>query len=205
MNPLSKLIFELSKLPGIGEKTATRLAYYILNQDANYSETLAQALRDAKEKLRYCQECFNFSETELCEICSDPKRDQTIICVVERPSDVTPIEKTGSYRGVYHVLHGLLSPLDGIGPEELKMKQLFMRLRKKEGANETAEVIFALNPSVEGEATALYLSRLLKPIGITLTQVAYGIPFGGTIEFTDRHTLGKALENRTQMGNEMNR
>ena len=195
MNPLSKLIFELSKLPGIGEKSATRLAYYILNQDANYAESLASALTDAKSKLRYCSECFNFSESEKCEICKDEKRDQFQICVVERPSDVTPIEKTGTYRGVYHVLHGLLSPLDGIGPEDLKMKPLFVRLREKE----IREVIFALNPSVEGEATTLYLSRLLKPIGIRLSQVAYGIPFGGTIEFTDRQTLGKALENRTEM------
>ena len=195
MNPLSRLIFELSKLPGIGEKSATRLAYYILNQDASYSESLALALRDAKTKLRYCKECFNFSETELCDICSDGRRDPLQICVVERPSDVTPIEKTGTYRGVYHVLHGLLYPLDGIGPEDLKMRELFVRLKDKE----VKEVIFALNPSVEGEATGLYLSRLLKPIGIKLSQVAYGIPFGGTIEFTDRQTLGKALENRTEM------
>ena len=195
MNPLSKLIFELSKLPGIGEKSATRLAYYILNQDPGYAESLASALVEAKAKLRYCAECFNFSENEKCEICTDEKRDHLQICVVERPSDVTPIEKTGTYRGLYHVLHGLLSPLDGIGPEDLKMKPLFVRLREKE----IREVIFALNPSVEGEATTLYLSRLLKPIGIRLSQVAYGIPFGGTIEFTDRQTLGKALENRTEM------
>jgi recombination protein RecR len=195
MNPLSKLIFELSKLPGIGEKSATRLAYYILNQDASYSESLATALREAKTKLRYCDECFNFSENDKCDICSDAKRDHLQICVVERPSDVTPIEKTGTYHGVYHVLHGLLSPMDGIGPEDLKMRQLFTRLKTKD----VAEVIFALNPSVEGEATTLYLSRLLKPVGIKVSQVAYGIPFGGTIEFTDRQTLGKALENRTEM------
>ncbi len=195
MNPLSKLIFELSKLPGIGEKSATRLAYFILNQDESYADSLAQALRDAKQKLRYCDECFNFSENEKCEICSDAKRDTSIICVVERPSDVTPIERTGSYRGVYHVLHGILSPLDGIGPEDLKMKELFVRMREKD----VKEVIFAINPSVEGEATSLYLSRLLKPTGIKTSQVAYGIPFGGTIEFTDRQTLGKALENRVEM------
>jgi len=195
MNPLSKLVFELSKLPGIGEKSATRLAYYILNQDQSYSEGLAQALLEAKTKLKYCIECFNFSEDEKCEICSDDKRNPLQICVVERPSDVTPIEKTGSYRGVYHVLHGLLSPLDGIGPEDLKMRALLLRLKE----HEITEVIFALNPTVEGEATTLYLSRLLRPIGIKLSQVAYGIPFGGTIEFTDRQTLGKALENRTEM------
>jgi len=195
MNPLSKLIFELAKLPGIGEKTATRLAYYILNQESNYAEALSQALKDAKEKLRYCAECFNFSESEKCEICADAGRDITKICVVERPSDVTPIERTNSYKGVYHVLHGLLSPLDGIGPEDLKMKELFVRLK----THDAKEVIFAINPSVEGEATSLYLSRLLKPTGIKTSQVAYGIPFGGTIEFTDRHTLGKALENRVEM------
>jgi recombination protein RecR len=195
MNPLSKLIFELSKLPGIGEKSATRLAYHILNQDAAYAHALAQALTDAKSKLRYCESCFNFSETEACDLCGDPKRDAGLICVVERPSDVIPLEKTGSFRGLYHVLHGLLSPMDGVGPEELKMKELFTRLRSAE----VREVIFALNPSVEGEATTLYLSRLLKPVGIKVSQVAYGIPFGGTIEFTDRQTLGKALENRTEM------
>ena len=195
MNPLSKLIFELSKLPGIGEKSATRLAYYILNQDESYAESLSQALKDAKTKLRYCGQCYNFSELERCDTCSDTKRDPALICVVERPSDVTPIERTQTYRGVYHVLHGLLSPLDGIGPEHLKMRELFTRLKD----SEVREVIFALNPSVEGEATTLYLSRLLKPIGIRVSQVAYGIPFGGTIEFTDRQTLGKALENRTEM------
>ncbi len=195
MNPLSKLIFELSKLPGIGEKSATRLAYYILNQDDVYAEDLAAALKDAKTKLRYCHECYNFSEVETCETCSDPKRDQGIICIVERPSDVIPIERTGSYRGVFHVLHGLLSPMDGVGPEDIKMKELFTRLKVRD----VKEVVFALNPSVEGEATALYLSRLLRPIGVRVSQVAYGIPFGGTIEFTDRQTLGKALENRTEL------
>ena len=195
MNPLSKLIFELSELPGIGEKSATRMAYFILDQGADYAESLASALVNAKQKLRYCGECFSFSENELCEICEDQQRDHHQICVVERPSDVTPIEKTGSYRGLYHVLHGLLSPLDGVGPDDIKVKELLMRLKAKE----VSEIIFVLNPSVEGEATGMYLSRLLKPIGIKVSQVAYGIPFGGTIEFTDRQTLVKALENRTEM------
>lgn len=196
MNPLAKLIFELSKLPGIGEKSATRLAYHILAQDDSYSEALASALREAKARIRHCEECFNFSEGPRCEICTDAARDPGVICVVERPSDVTPVERTGAYRGVYHVLHGLLSPLDGVGPEDLKMKELFVRLRDR---GEVREIIFALNPSVEGEATTLYLSRLLRPAGVRTSQVAYGIPFGGTIEFTDRQTLGKALENRTEM------
>lgn len=195
MNPLSKLIFELSKLPGIGEKSATRLAYYILNQENEYAESLAAALVNAKQKLKYCVECFSFSENDKCEICEDTKRDHHQICVVERPSDITPIERTGSYRGVYHVLHGLLSPLDGVGPEDIKIKELLLRLKTQE----VNEIIFVLNPSVEGEATGMYLSRLLKPIGIKVSQIAYGIPFGGTIEFTDRQTLGKALENRTEM------
>jgi recombination protein RecR len=195
MNPLSKLIFELSKLPGIGEKSATRMAYFILDQGVDYAEALASALVNAKQKLRYCKECFSFSENEICEICEDTKRDQHQICVVERPSDVTPIEKTGSYRGLYHVLHGLLSPLDGVGPDDIKLKELLTRLKSKD----VSEIIFVLNPSVEGEATGMYLSRLLKPIGIKVSQVAYGIPFGGTIEYTDRQTLVKALENRTEM------
>jgi recombination protein RecR len=195
MNPLSKLIFELSKLPGIGEKSATRMAYFILDQGVDYAESLASALVNAKQKLRYCGECFSFSENDLCEICEDSKRDHHQICVVERPSDVTPIEKTGSYRGLYHVLHGLLSPLDGVGPDDIKLKELLTRLKSKD----VSEIIFVLNPSVEGEATGMYLSRLLKPIGIKVSQVAYGIPFGGTIEFTDRQTLVKALENRTEM------
>ncbi len=195
MNPLSKLVFELSKLPGIGEKTATRLAYHILHQDEGYADTLAQALKDAKQKLKYCQECFNFTENQKCEVCVDARRDHTVVCVVERPSDVTPIEKTGTFRGVYHVLHGLLSPLEGVGPEDLKIRELFIRLKNQD----VNELIFAMNPTVEGEATTLYLSRMLRPAGIKLSQVAYGIPFGGTIEFTDRQTLGKALENRTEM------
>lgn len=194
MNPLSKLIFELSKLPGIGEKSATRLAYHILNQEKDYVETLSNALLNAKQKLKYCEVCFNFSENQKCDVCEDVKREPGLICVVERPSDITPIEKTGAYRGVYHVLHGLLSPLDGVGPEEIRIRELLLRLK----STEVSEIIFVLNPSVEGEATGVYLSRLLKPIGIKVSQIAYGIPFGGTIEFADRQTLGKALENRTE-------
>jgi recombination protein RecR len=195
MNPLSKLIFELSKLPGIGEKSATRMAYFVLNQGQDYAESLASALINAKQKLRYCEECYSFSENQLCDICEDQGRDHRLICVVERPSDVTPIEKTGTYRGLYHVLHGLLSPLEGVGPDDLRIKELLNRLKVKE----VSEIIFVLNPSVEGEATGMYLSRLLKPIGIKVSQVAYGIPVGGTIEFTDRQTLLRALENRTEM------
>ncbi len=195
MNPLARLVFELSKLPGIGEKTATRLAYFILNHEGAFAEDLSRALLEAKQKLRTCSQCYNFSENEKCEICLDLQRDTGLICVVERPSDVTPLERTGAYRGHYHVLHGLLSPLDGVGPEHLRMRELLQRLKD----NEVKEVIFALNPSVEGEATSLYLTRILSSAGIKTSQVAYGIPFGGTIEFTDRQTLGKALQNRTDL------
>ncbi len=195
MTPLARLIYQLSKLPGIGEKSATRLAYFILNQESNYVTELSQALQDAKEQTKSCSICFNFSENDLCDICSSNARDMNSICVVEKPSDITPLERTGSYRGVYHVLHGLLSPMDGIGPDEIKLKPLLERLKQ----SNVSEVLFAINPSVEGEATVLYLSRLLRPVGIRLTQLAYGIPLGGSIEFTDRQTLGKAIENRNEL------
>ncbi len=196
MNPLSRLIFQLGKLPGVGEKSATRLAYFILNQDPQFSREFAQAILDAREQTRLCRQCFHFSTEDVCEICTDTKRDLGTICVVERPSDIAPLERVGSYRGFYHVLHGLLSPMDGIGPEQIKVKGLLETLKTRESVQ---EVIFALNPSVEGDATQLYLSRLLKPLGIRVTQVAYGIPLGGSIEFTDRQTLGKALENRNEL------
>lgn len=195
MNPLNRLIFELSKLPGVGEKSATRLAYFILNQGQEYANDLSQAIREAKAKLSHCKTCFNFSETEICDLCGDPKRSKQNICVVEKPSDITALERSGHYQGLYHVLHGLLSPLDGVGPEELKMRELFVRLKE----HEVSEVIFALNPSVEAEATALYLSKLLKQVGIKASQLAQGIPLGGTIEFTDKQTLGRAFDQRVEL------
>ena len=194
-DPVSRLIFELSKLPGIGEKTATRLAYFILKQDRDYSHALAEALVQAKEKIGLCSRCYTFTDLDPCRICSNTSRDERLICVVERPSDVFAIEQTGVHRGVYHVLHGALSPLDGMGPDDLKIQELLMRIRKDEGQ----EVILATNPSVEGEATAFYISRLLKPMGIKITQLAHGIPVGGLLEYTDRQTIGKALENRVEM------
>jgi recombination protein RecR len=202
-DPVSKLIFELSKLPGIGEKTATRLTYHILKQDEIYARTLADALLAAKQKIRLCNRCYTFTDTELCRICSDLKRDSGLICVVERPSDVFSIEQSGGFKGVYHVLHGALSPLDGIGPEELKVRELLGRLYPgREGSydpEQVRELILATNPSVEGEATALYLARLIKPLGIRLTKLASGLPVGGMIEYADRQTLGKAIENRMEL------
>ena len=202
-DPVSKLIFELSKLPGIGEKTATRLAYFILKQDESYSRALAEALLNAKQRIVLCQQCFTFTDTSPCRICSNSNRDHSTVCVVERPSDVLSIEQSGSYRGVYHVLHGALSPLDGVGPDDLKIRELMHRLG--DSAHPVREVILATNPSVEGEATSLYLARLIKPAGsagaepIKVTKLAHGIPVGGMLEYTDRQTIGKALENRMEM------
>jgi recombination protein RecR len=194
-DPVSKLIHELSKLPGIGEKTATRLTYFILKQDEAYSQSLASALIGAKQKIGLCGRCFTFTDTDPCRICSNPARNAAMICVVERPSDVFSIDQAGGYRGSFHVLHGSLSPLDGIGPDELKIRELLQRVA--EGGIQ--EVILATNPSVEGEATALYLARLLKPLGIRVTKLASGLPVGGTLEFTDKQTIGRAMENRMEI------
>lgn len=196
-DPVSQLIYELAKLPGIGEKTATRLAYFILKQDESYSRSLAEALVSAKQKVGLCTVCFTFTDTDPCRICLNNDRDRGMICVVERPSDMNSIEMAASYRGLYHVLHGALSPLDGIGPDELKIRELLDRSRSN--AEPIREVILAMNPSVEGDATSLYLTRLIRPLGIRVTQLAHGIPMGGQLEYTDRQTIGKALENRMEM------
>jgi recombination protein RecR len=199
-DPVSKLIFELSKLPGIGEKTATRLAYHILKQDESYSRNLAEALLNAKQKVILCESCFTFTDISPCRICANVERDRSIICVVERPSDVFSVEQAAVFRGLYHVLHGVLSPLDGIGPDELKLRELIVRLGSLGGSeNPVREIIVATNPSVEGEATALYIARLVKHLGVKLTKLAHGIPVGGMLEYTDRQTIGKALENRMVM------
>lgn len=194
-DPVSKLIFELSKLPGIGEKTATRLSYFIVKQELNYARSLAEAILEAKEKTGLCAQCFTFTDVSPCRVCENLQRDPTSLCIVERPSDVFSIEQTGIFKGKYHVLHGVLSPLDGIGPEELKIRELLERL----ATPTIREVILATNPSVEGEATALYLGRLIRPLGIRLTKIAHGIPVGGLLEYTDRQTIGKALENRMEI------
>lgn len=202
LDPVARLIFELSKLPGIGEKTATRLAYYILRQDESYSKSLSDALMNAKQKIVLCGECFTFTDVSPCRICSNVSRDRSIICVVERPSDVFSIEQAGGFRGLYHVLHGALSPLDGIGPDELKLRELIQRLARVDSP--VRELILATNPSVEGEATSLYIARLVKPLGaasagIRVTKLAHGIPVGGMLEYTDRQTIGKAMENRMEI------
>ncbi len=189
---ISKLINELSKLPGIGEKNATRLAFHIFRSPKIYSESLAQAIIDTKTKVILCNNCFNFATESPCDICSDGERDNFSICVVEEPLDQLAIEKSREFRGMYHILHGILSPIDGIGPEDLRIKELISRL-EKEGIK---EVIVATNPSVEGEATALYLSKLIKPLGIEVTRIAHGIPMGGDIEYIDEITLGKAIRDR---------
>ena len=194
-DPVSKLIYELSKLPGIGEKTATRLAYFILKQDESYSSSLADAVIGAKKKIRLCSTCFTFTDSDPCRICTNPARQPSIVCVVERPSDVFSIEQAGAFKGLYHVLHGALSPLDGIGPDELKIRELLARLNE----SLVQEIILATNPSVEGEATALYLGRLIKPLGIKVTKLASGLPVGGMLEFTDKQTIGRAMENRMEI------
>lgn len=204
-DPVARLVFQLSKLPGIGEKTATRLAYYILKQDAAYARALAECLISAKEKIGLCASCFTFTDMEICRICTNHERDHSIVCVVEKPSDVFSMEQAGAHRGIYHVLHGALSPLDGVGPEELKIRELLTRVYNASNTQHehlttpVREVILATNPSVEGEATALYLARLLKPFGVRITQLAHGLPMGGTLEYTDRQTIGKAMENRVEM------
>ncbi|HEY8278667.1 MAG TPA: recombination mediator RecR [Bdellovibrionota bacterium] len=198
---LSQLVHELAKLPGIGEKSATRLAFHLLNADSDRVKRLTSALLRAKEKIRLCNLCFTYTEEERCEICSSFSRSQDSICVVERPSDVRAIEGSGKFKGVYHVLHGTLSPVEGIGPDQIRVQELLRRVRSwSEGDASLAqkELVLALNPSVEGEATGLYITKLLKPLGLKISKIAYGLPMGGSIEYADRGTLGRALENRTE-------
>jgi len=198
-DPVAKLIFQLSKLPGIGEKTATRLAYFILKQDENYSKALSDAILNAKHKIILCNQCFTFTDLNPCRICTDSQRDPSLICVVERPTDVFSIEQTRSYRGTYHVLHGALSPLDGIGPDDLKIRELLARIAATEKNLPIREIILATNPSVEGETTSLYLARLMKTFGLKTTKLAHGLPVGGMLEYTDHQTIGKAIENRMEI------
>ncbi len=193
--PIDQLIDALSKLPGIGRKTATRLAFHILRSNSSEAEALAKAILDVKEKIRLCSICFNLTDEDPCYICRDERRNKEVLCVVEGPNDLIAIENTGEYRGLYHVLHGRLSPLEGIGPEELKIRELMDRLRN----GKWSEVILANNPTVEGSATALYLIDLIKPLGIKVSRIAYGIPMGGEIEYSDGMTLSKALEGRKEV------
>ncbi len=193
--PLARLIQECKRLPGIGQKSAQRIAFHLLRSSREDAANLAQAVLDVKDKLGICQLCNNISESELCLYCRDPHREHAQICVVEEPHNILPIEMTQSFRGVYHVLQGTLSPLRGIGPEQLRIKGLVDRLH----ADTVQEIILATNPTVEGEATAVYLSRLLKPLGPRITRIAMGIPVGSDLEFADEVTMSRSLENRREM------
>jgi len=193
--PLQRLIDEFRRLPGIGQKSAQRLAFYVLRSPRDQAAALAAALTDVKDNLGICAECNNISDAELCPYCRDPNRDRTAICIVEEPHAILPVETTRSFNGLYHVLHGAISPLRGIGPEQLKIKGLLDRIAN----GGVQEIILANNPTVEGEATAVYLSRLLKPLGMRVTRIAMGIPVGSDLEFADEVTMLKSLENRREM------
>ena len=196
--PLAKLIEHFRALPGIGSKTAVRLAYHVLDMDAAKARALAEAIVEAREKIGFCSVCYNLSDQDPCAICASEKRDRSKICVVEQPQDVAAVERMKDYKGLYHVLHGSLSPLSGVGPENLRVKELLHRLGGEAGA-EVQEIIMATNPTVEGEATAMYLARLLKPAGLKVTRIAHGLPIGGDLEYADEVTLAKALENRKEI------
>ncbi len=191
---MARLIEELSKLPGVGPKTAQRLAFHIINMKEEEVDSLSAAIKEAKQKVHYCSKCFNITDSDICEICSDGSRDGSMICVVEDPRDVVAMEKTKEYKGLYHVLQGTISPLDGIGPEDIRIKELLARL-----GEDVKEVILAINPDVEGEATTLYIARLIKPLGIRVTRIAHGIPMGGELEYADEVTLGSALTGRREI------
>lgn len=189
---IQKLLDELERLPGVGPKSAQRMAYWILNSDRATALRLAEAIAEVKDTVRFCSRCFNYAEAELCEICASAKRDQSVLCVVSEPRDIPPIERTAVFSGVYHVLGGALSPMEGIGPDELRIAELLARL----ASEPVTEVVLATNPNIEGETTAAYLARLIKPLGITVTRPASGLPVGGDLEFADEVTLGRALETR---------
>jgi recombination protein RecR len=193
--PIARLLEELERLPGIGPKSAQRLAFHILRSNDEAAARLAEAIVDVKRSIHFCATCFNFAEQELCDICADPKRDATSVCVVEEPRDVVAIERTGEFHGLYHVLQGAISPIDGIGPEQLRVRELIDRI----GAGGISELIVATDPNVEGETTALYLARLVKPLGVRVTRIASGLPVGGDLEYADEVTLGRALEARREM------
>lgn len=193
--PIMRLIEELSRLPGIGPKTASRLAYFLLRSPTEQVLALAEAVQQLKERTVLCSVCFNIAETSPCSICSDPNRDQTQICVVEEPLDVLALERTRQYHGLYHVLHGAISPVDGIGPEELKIRELLGRVTKRT----VHEILLATNPNLEGEATAMYIARQIHPLGIRVTRLARGLPIGGDLEYADEVTLAQALEGRREI------
>lgn len=191
---IEKLIESFERLPSIGHKTAARLAFYMLNCSEEETNDFINSIKNAKQNLKYCSKCYNISDTDPCPICANAKRDENIICVVEDVRDIIAIERTHEYKGVYHVLHGSISPMNGVGPDDIKLKELLTRIN-----TETKEVIIATNPRVEGEATAMYISKLLKPLGVKTSRIAHGIPIGGDLEYTDEITLSKALEGRREM------
>jgi recombination protein RecR len=193
--PIARLLEELERLPGVGPKSAQRIAYWLLTAEAADAERLSNAIIEVKRTIHFCPTCFNFAEDDLCTVCSDPKRDQSIVCVVEEPRDLIAVDRTGEFHGTYHVLQGAISPIDGIGPERLRVRELIDRL----APGEITEVLIATNPNVEGETTALYLARLIKPLGIRVTRIASGLPVGGDLEYADEVTLGRALEARREM------
>lgn len=194
-NSINVLIENLSKLPGVGKKTAQRLALFIINMNDEEVHNMANSIISAKQNTKYCSKCFNLADEDVCQICKSGKRDPTIICVVDSPRELIAIERTGGYKGMYHVLHGTISPLDGIGPDDIKIKELVTRMAD----NSIEEIILANNPTIEGEATAVYLSKLLSSFGIEITRIAHGVPVGGDLEFADEVTLIKAMENRHKL------
>ena len=193
--PVQTLIDELGRLPGVGPKSAQRIAFYLLKADAVDAKRLARAIEDAKDRVSWCRRCYNIAEGELCNFCRDERRDAHVVCVVEEPRDIVSVERTGEFRGRYHVLQGAISPIEGIGPEQLRIKELVRRV----GEENVTEVILATNPNIEGEATAMYLARLLKPLGLRVTRIASGLPVGGDLEYADEVTLGRALEGRREV------
>ena len=193
--PITRLIEEFSKLPGVGRKTAQRLAFHIINMNTNDVEALSKAIIEAKREIRYCSVCCNITDKDPCSMCSNKNRDSSVICVVEDPRDVAAMERTREFKGQYHVLNGVISPMDGIGPDMIKIKELIQRL----GAQDVREIIMATNPTIEGEATAMYIERLLKPMGIKVTRIAHGLPVGGDLEYADEVTISKALEGRREI------
>jgi len=192
---IEKLIESFEKLPSIGHKTAARLAFYMLNSSEEETKEFVNSILEAKKNLKYCSKCYNISDTDPCQICGNAKRDQSIICVVEDVRDIVAMERTHEFKGVYHVLHGSISPMNGVGPEDIKIKELLARLMD----GQVKEVILATNPRVEGEATAMYISKLIKPLGVKASRIAHGIPVGGDLEYTDEVTLMKALEGRREL------
>ncbi|MGL5329877.1 MAG: recombination mediator RecR [Peptostreptococcaceae bacterium] len=193
--PISRLIEEFSKLPGVGRKTAQRLAFHVINMNTNDVESLSKAIIDAKREIRYCSVCCNITDTDPCSMCSNKNRDSSVICVVEDPRDVAAMERTREFKGKYHILNGVISPMDGIGPDMIKIKELIVRL----GSEDVKELIMATNPTIEGEATAMYIARLVKPMGIKVTRIAHGLPVGGDLEYADEVTITKALEGRREI------